>query len=211
MTRYVVTGDSQAEGLMSPLRASLGARLVGAYDHRGWSSRRLLDEGAIQTAAGTAAANGATMVVVAGGNDPIPDTPTSLEAYKQTLLEILRTVARKSAATSQPIKLVWFGPVFALHEYDETQHPAVARAQRAILNSSEAARAVREIPGAQLSWRWVDSQPLTRDLARVSNVHLTADGYRTYARRVIGQVEGGGLVGLALLGAVGYGVWRATR
>ena len=50
MTSFVVVGDSQAEGLLLPsaLPALLGDRLVGSHDHRGWSSRRLLDDGAIE-------------------------------------------------------------------------------------------------------------------------------------------------------------------
>lgn len=203
MTDYVVTGDSQAEGLLAPnaLPSVLGAKLVGAFDHRGWSSRRLLDEGAIDEAARRAARDGATLVVFAGGNDPIPDTPAILSSYKHTLLDILRRAASLGVR-----KLIWFGPVFALHEYDREQHPEVAGAQRLIFGSSDARTAARP-----MTIRWIDSQPLTRDLARESNVHLTAAGYRTYAERAARAVEGGGGLGLAALAALAYLGWRTAR
>lgn len=204
MTDYVVVGDSQAEGLLMPgaLPAVLGDRLVGSHDHRGWSSRRMLDDGAILEAASHAARVGATLVVVAGGNDPIPETPGVLASYKATLLDILRLAAREGVR-----RLVWFGPVFARTEYDGRQHPQVAIAQRAILSSREGRAAA-----GRMSTRWIDSQPLTRDLARAENVHLTADGYARYAERVAASLDAaGGLVAFFGVALVGYVAWRAVR
>lgn len=210
--KWVVVGDSQAEGLLYPnaLPAILGADLIGLHDRRGWSSRRLLDDGAIDEAASHAARDGAKLVIVAGGNDPIPDTSEKLRLYKNTLLEILRQLSDISARAHAPLSVTWFGPVYALHEYDAVQHPQIAAAQRAIFGSSEARAALASAPGSRVSFRWVDSQPLTRDLARVENVHLTADGYRTYAERVVRAAGGGGggLLGLALLAGAGYAGWR---
>jgi lysophospholipase L1-like esterase len=204
MTDYVVVGDSQAEGLLmsNALPAVLGTKLVGSFDRRGWSSRRLLDDGAIAEAAARAASAGATLMIVAGGNDPIPDTSGVLASYKATLLEILR-----AASAAGVRRLLWFGPVFARTEYDAVQHPQVATAQRAILGSSEARAAA-----GRMAVKWIDSQPLTRDLAREENVHLTADGYRVYAERVAKAAGGGGgLVTLAALALVGYAGYRAVR
>lgn len=210
--RYVVVGDSQAEGLLLPnaMPALLGDRLVRGLDHRGWSSARLLSDGAINTAAGIAAANDATLLIFSGGNDN--DVLASTEAfnrYKDTLLDIVRTLARKSAATGQPLKVVWFGPVYALEPANARQHPATARAMSTVLRSSEAQRVAKE-GGSQLSLRWVDSQPLTSDLARPENVHLTAHGYQIYADRAVRAVESGlgGLGMLIVAGGIGYWAWR---
>jgi hypothetical protein len=107
---------------------------------------------------------------------------------------------------------VWFGPVFALEPSNARQHPDTARAMASVLRSSAVQRAVAEVPGARVSLRFVDSQPLTRDLARVENVHLTATNYRKYAERALSAAEsGGGLLELLLLGAAGYGAWRLWR
>lgn len=209
---YVVVGDSQAEGLMLPtaLPRVLGDRLVVGLDRRGYSSRRLLDENVIATALGSAAANDAALLIFAGGNDPIPDTPEKLAIYRDTLLDIVRAAAEKSARTGVAIDMKWFGPVFALHDYDDRQHPAVARAQRAILGSSDVRRTIASVPGARVTVRWIDSQPLTRDLARETNVHLTAAGYAKYAERAVSRIEGGGW-GPLVAAAAGYVLWRASR
>lgn len=210
MTKYVVVGDSQAEGLLFgvALPAILGDELVGRYDHRGWSSARMLSDGAIQTAAGRAVSEDATLLIFAGGNDNA-STAENADRYRATLRDIVKTIARKSAAAGgQTIKVVWFGPVFARAPGDAVQHPQVRAVQRSALSPSSVRQAVAEVPGASVSWRWVDSFPLTRDLARVENVHLTADGYRIFAERVLHSVAGGGGSSLLMLGlAVGGGWW----
>lgn len=212
MTDYVVVGDSQAEGLLSPnaLPALLGDRLVRGIDHRGWSSARLLSDGAVSTAAGVAAANDATLLIFSGGNDnDVLASTENFNRYRDTLLDIVRTLARKSAASGEPLKVVWFGPVYALEPWNARQHPAAARAMATVLRSAEAQRIAKE-GGSQLSLRWVDSQPLTRDLARPENVHLTAPGYRIYGDRAIRAVESGvgGLGIVVILAGLGYWGWR---
>lgn len=210
MTRYVVAGDSQAEGLLAASALPAVLDVVRGLDHRGWSSARLLSDGVISTAAGIAAANDATLLLFSGGNDnDVLASTESFDRYRGTLLDIVRTLARKSVATGRPIKVVWFGPVYAKEPWNARQHPAAARAMRTVLTSAEARRLVRA-DGAQLDLRWVDSQPLTRDLAREENVHLTPNGYRIFAERVKKTVEGGGggLLPLALLAAGAYAAWR---
>lgn len=195
------------------LPSLLGDDLVGSYDHRGWSSARLLSDGAFGSALGRAAATGAKVLIFSGGNDEnVLDTPEAFARYRQTLLDIVRAIARKSAAADVPLSVVWFGPVFAAEPRNATQHPETARAMRMVLTTSDVQRAIAEVPGARVSLRWVDSQPLTRDLARVENVHLTAANYRKYAERALSAAEsGGGLLELLLLGAAGYGAWRLWR
>jgi hypothetical protein len=210
--RYVVVGDSQAEGILFPgaMPTLLGDRLVRGFDHRGWSSARLLRDGAINTAAGVAGENDATLLIFSGGNDNnVLESAETFDAYKHTLLDIVRALARKSAAMGRPLKVVWFGPVYALEPANARQHPATARAMSTVLRSSEAQRVAKE-GGSQLSLRWVDSQPLTSDLARPENVHLTAHGYRIYAERALRAVEGAaGGFGLVLLAAgLGYLGWN---
>lgn len=209
---YVVVGDSQAEGLLLPsaMPTILGDRLVRGIEHRGWSSARLLSDGAISTAAGVAAANDATLLIFSGGNDnDVLASTEEFNRYKNTLLDIVRTLARKSAATGRPLDVVWFGPVYALEPWNARQHPATARAMSTVLRSSEAQRVAKE-GGSQLSLRWIDSQPLTSDLARPENVHLTANGYRIYADRAIRAVESGigGIGMLIIAGGLGYWAWR---
>jgi len=206
--RYVVVGDSQSEGLLFPraLPDLLGPRLVAGFDHRGWSSSRLLRDGAIGQAADAALAAGASLLLFSGGNDT-----AGASGYPDTLLDIVRALATKSARAGRPLRVVWFGPVFAAVSPDNEQHPATARAMASVLGSAEARQAA-EVPGSGLSLRWIDSQPLTRDLAREENVHLDAAGYRTFGSRVLRAVEGtsttaaaGGAA--ALLLAVGLGYW----
>lgn len=214
MTSYVVVGDSQAEGLgMSvALPRALGDNLVEVFDRRGASTRNLVDSGAMALAAGSAANHDATVLVFAGGNDnDVMESAASLSRYKDALADALRVFARKSAAAGKPLRVIWFGPVFAREEWNARQHPQAARAQAAFFGSSEARRAIAEVPMANVSVRWVDSQPLTRDLARPENVHLSADGYRVFADRVVGAVEGGGAFMLILAAAAGYAGWRWWR
>lgn len=221
MSSYVVVGDSQAEGLLFrvALPAKLGDRLAGGYDHRGWSTSRLLREGAIGEAADAALARNAKLLIFSGGNDnDVLATPANLDRYKNTLLDVVGALARKSAAAGRPLEVVWFGPVFARIAPDSEQHPATAQAMRTILATSEAQARARE-GGSRLSVRWVDSQPLTRDLAREENVHLTSDGYGTFADRVLNTVEGAGAAaagaGFAVavfVGGLGYWLWtRSAR
>lgn len=211
MTRYVVVGDSQAEGLGMnvALPSVLGDRLVRVHDHRGFSTARLLNEGPLATAAGDAAEHDATLLIFAGGNDnDVLESSTSRERYKQTLLAAVKAVARKSANAGKHINVVWFGPVFARERWNALQHPQAQQVQASVLRSSAVRTAIAEVPGASVSVRWVDSFPLTRDLAREENVHLTADGYRTYADRAVRAVEGGSIFGVALAAGAAYAGWR---
>jgi len=214
MTGYVVVGDSQSEGLLfrNALPDLLAGQLVAGFDHRGWSSGRLLREGAIGEAADAALRAGATLLIFSGGNDTAGSS-----SYPETLLDIVRALATKSARAGRPLRVVWFGPVFARIAPDREQHPATARAMASVLGSAEA-RAAAEVPGGRLSLRWVDSQPLTADLAREENVHLDAAGYRTFASRVLRAVGGepgtaaaGGAAVLLLAAGLGYLLWRGGR
>jgi lysophospholipase L1-like esterase len=214
MTKYVVVGDSQAEGLgMSvALPRVLGDDLVRIEGHPGFSTEAL--RGAISTAAGVAANNDATLLIFSGGNDNnVLASAESLERYKNVILETVRTIARKSATTGKAIKVIWFGPAFALQAWNARMHPQAQQAQRSILGSSAVSRAIAEETGARVSIRWVDLFPLTRDLAREEDVHLTADGYRTLAPRVVSAAEsgGGGILGLALAAGAAYVGWRWYR
>lgn len=214
MTKYVVVGDSQAEGILfsNALPALLGDDLVGQYDHRGWSSARLLSDGAIATAAARAAAQDATLLIFAGGNDnDVLATGSRTDQYRQTLRDIVKTIARKSAAAGVTIRVVWFGPVFALEPWNAEQHPQAQRVQRSALSPSAVRRDVAEIPGASVSLRWIDSFPLTRDLARPDNVHLTAANYRIFAERALHAASGGGTGKLALTALAAVGGWWAWR
>lgn len=210
MTRYVVVGDSQAEGLLEAGALSAVLDVVRGFPHRGWSSARLLADGAISNAAGVAAAEDATLLIFSGGNDnEVLASTEAFDRYKNTLLDIVRTLARKSVVTGRPLRVVWFGPVAAREPRNARQHPQTARAMGSVLNSTTARRLMRE-NGAQLELRWVDAQPLTRDLAREENVHFTGAGYRVFSERVRRTLEeGAASIFPLLLFATGvYAAWR---
>lgn len=191
-TVYGVAGDSQAQGLLldGALPRLLGEALVSRHPHPGWSTRRLRDEGMIGAALRELARAPATrrvLLVVAGGNDTPPTTATAQARYRELLLAVA------DDARNAGVELVWIGPVFARVSPDAAQHPLVANAQRAAFDGS--------------SVRWIDAQPLTRDLARDDNVHLATADYGVFAERVKGQLEGSGGGGLLLLSVLGLGAW----
>ena len=123
---------------------------------------------------------GDTVVLVTGGNDD-PDSSALPGTVRATALNVLERGAR----------LVWVGPVHAKVQPDAQVHPRTAAIHRAALP-----------PGV----RWIDAAPLTRDLARSTNVHLDRAGYATYAQRLEAAMRSSSssapvLIGLALLGA----------
>jgi hypothetical protein len=107
------------------------------------------------------ASSASTVLVVTGGNDDPLNTTTFDNG-----------VAR---ARSFGKSLIVVGPVFALTS-DAARHD---RARVALGNAAQ-----------RNGLRFVDAYPLTRDLARTSNVHL-GPGYPTYAQRLAAAVKGG--------------------
>ena len=116
-----------------------------------------------------------TVLVVTGGNDD----PLSPAAFA-------RLVATTRAAGKG---LVVVGPVYALTS-DAPRH--------------DAARAALAAAAAQAGVPFIDAYPLTRDLARTTNVHL-GPGYPTYAARLAAALRGGG-GGRAVVLALGLGL-----
>lgn len=169
----ILIGDSQAEGLAPFFRAA-GWRV---HDHRGFSTRRLRDE--VLPVAGIAP--GDTVVIVTGGNDD-PDSGA--------LPEVVRTtIERLQSAVGPTGRVFWVGPVAAKVMPDAAVHPRTAAVHRA------QAVGKRRVT-------WIDAQPLTRDLARATNVHLDANGYRLYAQRLTKAMQSSGLAWLAVAGLV---------
>lgn len=153
------------------------------YDRRGYSTRRLRDEVLPSVPFGARD----TVVLVTGGNDD-PDSAS--------LPEVVRTTA--ALVTGRGAQLVWVGPVFAKAMPDAVVHPRTAELHR---------RNVAGKPGVT----WIDAQPLTRDLARATNVHLDAAGYRLYAQRLEAAARAGGGSSWALLAFAGLVAAVATR
>jgi hypothetical protein len=153
------------------------------FDRRGYSTRRLRDSVLDEALA----LRPSLVVFVTGGNDD-PGAAGYAELLRSTAERIVRTGAQ----------LVWVGPVFARVAPDSTVHPRTAAAMRAALAGK---------PGV----RFVDAQALTSDLARSTNVHLDAAGYRTYAQRLEAAMRAGSgaALGAALLVAVG--AWLVAR
>jgi hypothetical protein len=176
-----LVGDSQAEGLAPFFRAAGAA----VSDHRGYSTRRLRDE-VLPT---LRIAPGDTVVVVTGGNDD-PDSAQLPEIVRSTAERLERAVGSSG-------RVFWVGPVFARVLPDATVHPRTAAVHRAAVAGK-----------ARVSW--IDAQPLTRDLARSTNVHLDAAGYREYAERLMRAMQSSGS-GLALFALVSLAVAIATR
>lgn len=176
-------GDSQAEGLAPSFRAA-GWRV---YDRRGFSTRRLRDE-VLPTLPLRA---GDTVLVVTGGNDD-PDSPQLGEAVRTTAERLLRAIGPSG-------RVFWVGPVAAKVLPDAVVHPRTAEVHRRALEG-------------KTGLTWIDAQPLTRDLARSTNVHLDAAGYRTYATRIDAALRAGvsGRGGLALVG-LALGLALLTR
>lgn len=130
---------------------------------------------------------GDTVVLVTGGNDD-PDSSALPGTVRATAADVL----------SRGAALIWVGPVHAKVQPDAQVHPRTAAIHRAALP-----------PGV----RWIDAAPLTRDLARSTNVHLDRTGYRTYAARLEAAMRGSGS-GLAYAGALALaltGAWALTR
>lgn len=160
------------------LGPSFRAKGWRVFDRRGYSTRRLRDE-VLPTLPLRA---DDVVVLVTGGNDD-PDSSALPEVVRTTVERITRSGAR----------LFWVGPVAAKVQPDAQVHPRTAAVHRANVSGKP-------------NVTWIDAQPLTRDLARSSNVHLDAAGYRLYAQRLEAAMRsssgsGLALVALALLGA----------
>lgn len=179
---YLV-GDSQAEGLAPFFRAAGWT----VSDHRGYSTARLRDE--VLPTLGLRA--GDTVVIVTGGNDD-PDNAALPEIVRTTL-------ARLEGAVGASGRVFWVGPVYAKVIPDANEHPRTAAIHRAQVVGKAGAT-------------WIDAQPLTRDLARTTNVHLDAAGYRSYAARLTSAMrDGGGGLGVAALALAAFAgayLWR---
>lgn len=128
---------------------------------------------------------GDTVVIVAGGNDD-PESSALAGTVRAAALDVIGRGAQ----------LFWVGPVFAKVQPDAQVHPRTAEVHRAAL------------PGGVT---WIDAQPLTRDLARSSNVHLDAAGYRVYAARLEAAMRSSSGSGLALVAVVLLGAAVLTR
>jgi len=130
------------------------------------------------------ASSARTVLLITGGNDePGPGA--------RAVTDFVRAV-RAAGKTA-----IVVGPVFAIHEPEATSHNAT---REPLLAAARAAGA-----------KAIDAYPLTRDLARSANVHLTAANYRIYGQRIVDAMKSSGVggtilgIGLALL------AWRMTR
>jgi len=125
-----------------------------------------------------------TIVLVTGGNDNPLDRTALLD-----MGELARAAGKG---------FIVVGPTFALTD-DAARHDR-ARA--------DIEAALRRKPGV----RFVDAYPMTRDLARPENVHLTAAGYGAYAGRLSAALATGmGFASLAGYALAGYALARWLR
>lgn len=134
--------------------------------------------------AGALASSADAILLVTGGNDD-PLNATSL----LDMVELARAAGKG---------LVVVGPVFAVTD-DGPRHDRARAALQSTLRGKAA--------------RFVDAYPMTRDLARPENVHLTASGYQRYASRLAAGLRSGGVSALALAIAFAgaYAIARALR
>lgn len=99
MARVALIGDSHAEGLgwvLGDRLAERGHQLVYLGDHRGWSTRQLLDSGEIEAAA---AENPDVILVSSGHND---DGPAVEQALYAAMGRLKSTGARVGWVLSGP-------------------------------------------------------------------------------------------------------------
>lgn len=106
------------------------------------------------------------IVLVTGGNDDPLDVPA------------LRGMIERASSSGRALVVV--GPVYALTD-DAARHDRARAELRAALRGTRAT--------------WIDAYPLTRDLARPSNVHLTPAGYDAFARRLARRLRARGARG----------------
>lgn len=130
------------------------------------------------------ASDATDLLVVTGGND----TPRAGVAA-------ITELVRRALAAGKRVTVV--GPVFSLHQPEKDLHDAV---HYPLLDAASRA-------GASI----IDAYPLTQDLARPENVHLTAANYRIYAQRIAGALERRATTGLGILALVFVGAYAAWR
>ncbi len=130
------------------------------------------------------ASSATTILVITGGND----TPGPGARAVTDLVNAVKAAGKRAIVV---------GPIYAIHEPEATNHAAV---RGPLLAAARAAGA-----------KAIDAFPLTRDLARASNVHLTTANYVIYGRRLVTAMKSSGWggtllgIGLALL------AWRFAR
>jgi len=156
-----LAGDSQAQGLLAaglPARVT-GARWIAKLSRAGANSEgvRVLVQQAL------AAGVPDMFVVVAGGGDVHLPEGRALRAWRAIIADL---------ANAGVQQVVWVGPPAAMgDEALDAQRLNVSRAQRSVMLG---------LPGVE----WLDGRELTTGLPYRDRVHLTSNGYRTYAERL---------------------------
>lgn len=192
MPTISIIGDSQGGGLTQLGRFADALRAKGWTPARFWyrngaSTRRLIEDLPEILRPG---AIPDAVLVVAGGNDSTASAPDW-----QTMLVQLRSRGVR--------RIYWIGPPAAVDNQTlDVARDAVSRLQQQIL-------------GGQSGVTWISGRATAQGLPRRDEVHLTAEGYGEWARRLATQLDsssGRGLVTLALAaGALGLAWWGSKR
>jgi len=125
-----------------------------------------------------------TILLITGGND----TPGPGARAVTDFVNSVRAAGKR---------VIVVGPIFAIHEPEATNHAAV---RGPLLAAARAAGA-----------KAIDAFPLTTDLARASNVHLTTSNYVIYGRRLVSKIKSSGWGGTLLGLGLALLAWRLSR
>lgn len=164
MTTVAVIGDSQAQGIvfygnLPDQLVAQGLQYVGGYQLPGAPTREI--------AANVSRLFDRTIpdvvIVFAGGNETVGAAQT---ASWRSLVEVLQAYGVK--------QVFWVSP-------PASPDPARDRGRAAV---SAAQRPVVEAAGAT----WISGRDTAQGIPRRDDVHLTNDGYRTWAQRIAGTV-----------------------
>lgn len=187
--RIGIIGDSQSQGLVPwlvPLLEARGDVVVGTMAVPGMSLQNMRASNERASAAREIAARSDELIVILGGNNP-----RDPEAKYAHLVDWFLTRVAQG-----PRRIWWVGPAASTHDTGYDRHVITRRYQRALL--PRRARVT-----------WIDAWPMTARGVQFAadGLHFTREGYRVWASRLVGELEGtptGLLIGGGLLGfAVG--------
>ena len=194
-------GDSQATGLVAPLRDLFEKRgfvLDGYRGEVGWSTARFA---ATRDAEDVVRGRPAFVLVVLGGND----MPT------MALQEKMGIVVSQLRSVEPPPRIIWVGPAHSSVPETQDRKRAVDVFQRAA--------------SSRLGFDWIDGGAMTADIPHSQDgIHFSATGSREWARRLDSHIFGtrllpadapsriaaivGTLSVAGMLGWLGWMIWR---
>lgn len=202
-SRVLVVGDSQGNGLISPLRSLLtsgGLEVVGDETWTGWRTNYFFNG-----RPGTPSCPSTSLQCRPAGNGPNILQDTVNRTHPDVVLFILGGNDYPTSSLSSDIrrvveisqssasKIIWVGTAFSEREDVETRHRQVAGVQQSVLGSlGENVTWIDGVPGSQPG-------PFSAD-----HVHLTGSGYSRWASELapeIIRIAGGDASGLPATGA----------